>query len=43
MCDRTLEDGPLGCVRTDKHVSGHVYLSQSGSWVPDRHEDGGHG
>jgi hypothetical protein len=43
MCDTTLENGPLGCVRTDSHVSGHVYHSQSGSWVQDRHEDGGHG
>jgi hypothetical protein len=43
MCDTTLENGPLGCVRTDSHVSGHVYLSSSGSWVQDRHEDGGHG
>ena len=43
MCATTLENGPLTCVRTDSHVSGHVYQSQNGSWVRDRHEDGGHG
>ena len=43
MCTVTLENGPLTCVRTDAHVTGHVYQSQSGSWVRDRHEDAGHG
>ena len=39
MCDATLVNGPLVCVRTDAHVSGHVYESSDGSWVPDRHDD----
>jgi hypothetical protein len=43
MCNATLENGPLTCIRTDTHASGHVYASSSGSWVRDRHEDGGHG
>ena len=43
MCTTTLENGPLTCVRTDSHDSGHVYQSHNGSWVQDRHEDGGHG
>jgi hypothetical protein len=43
MCDATLENGPLTCVRTESHDSGHVYMSSSGSWVQDKHEDGGHG
>lgn len=43
MCTVTLENGPLTCVRTDAHATGHVYQSQCGSWVRDRHEDAGQG
>ena len=43
MCDRTLEHGPLGCIRTDSHDSRHVYLSQSGSWVQDSMRTGATG
>ena len=43
MWDSRLENRPLGSVRTDSHVSGHVYLSQSGSWVQDGREEGATG
>ncbi|MGA8211569.1 MAG: hypothetical protein WB441_05950 [Nocardioidaceae bacterium] len=43
MCDATLANGPLTCERTDHHVSGHVFTCQHGSWVEDRHDEGGHG
>lgn len=39
MCDQMLETGPLVCVRTDSHHTGHVYYSECGSWVQDRHEE----
>ena len=43
MCNATLANGPLTCVRIETHVSGHVYQSLTGSWVPDGHADGGQG
>lgn len=42
-CTHHLFGGPLVCVRTDAHATGHVYASQAGSYVDDRHRDGGHG
>lgn len=33
----------LSCVRPDPHTSGHCYESGTGSWVDDRHAEGGHG
>lgn len=43
MCTKTLAGGPLGCVRPQGHGGGHVYHSQSGSWVDDKHGAGSHG
>jgi hypothetical protein len=39
MCDSHLNDGPLACVRPSGHHGGHVYHSDHGSWVADRHVD----
>jgi hypothetical protein len=36
-CIHHLFGGPLVCIRTDAHATGHVYASQAGSYVPDRH------
>lgn len=41
MCANHLGGGPLVCVRTDDHATGHVYESTSAG--DDRHADGGHG
>ena len=43
MCTATLGGGPLSCVRPEGHSGGHEYHSQSGSWVDDHHNEGGHG
>jgi hypothetical protein len=43
MCDITLADGPLHCVRPDGHSGAHVFQSSYGSWVDDKHAEGGHG
>lgn len=36
-------DDGLSCIREDGHTGGCVYVSGSGSYVKDRHRDGGHG
>lgn len=47
MCDHHIADDPTGlqCTRTDAHDpaarGGHIYIT--GSYVNDRHTDGGHG
>jgi hypothetical protein len=43
MCEMTLADGPLHCVRPDGHAGGHVFHSLYGTWVDDKHVEGGHG
>lgn len=35
-CPAHLADGPLECVRTDNHATGHVYHAD---WAPDSHTD----
>lgn len=44
-CDRRLwgSESGLTCTREAGHPGGHVYLDPTGSDVPDRHRDGGHG
>ncbi len=41
-CTTRLHDGPLVCIVSGPHA-GHVFQAGSGSWVDDRHDDGGHG
>jgi hypothetical protein len=43
VCGAILGDGPLQCVRPEGHSGGHEYHSHDGSWVDDKHEEGGHG
>lgn len=43
MCTATLAGGPLTCVQPEGHPGGHEYHSQFGSWLNDRHDEGGHG
>lgn len=43
MCDTHLGRGPLTCVRPRGHTGGHEFHSLHGSWVDDRHAEGGHG
>jgi RNA polymerase sigma factor (sigma-70 family) len=42
-CDAFLAGGPLECVRPQGHPGGHAFHSGRGSWVDDRHGEGGHG
>lgn len=39
MCEEHLFGGPLTCVLPQGHDGGHVYHSDHGSWVGDRHRD----
>lgn len=41
-CTVQLHGGPLVCVARGPH-RGHVFEAGSGTWVDDRHRDGGHG
>jgi hypothetical protein len=43
VCDAILGGGPLQCVRPEGHSGDHEYHSHAGSWVDDKHGDGGHG
>lgn len=43
MCAATLAGGPLSCVRPEGHPGGHEFHSLHGSWVDDKHCEGGHG
>ena len=45
MCTHTgpFDTGVLACVRTDTHLTGHIYQTTDGSHVNDHHPDGGHG
>lgn len=47
MCQHRIAGGELVCTRTDPHdpdaPGGHIYQSNSGSDVDDRHPEGGHG
>ena len=42
MCDHHLHDGPLTCVRTDPHQTGHVYNATAGPDLdqPPTHANG---
>jgi hypothetical protein len=42
-CTASLAGGPLTCVRQADHAGGHEYHALHGSWVDDRHSEGGHG